>query len=272
MRNKLIFLGTAGDSLTLAKQRRAGGGFILQLEGGQYHIDPGPGALAAAAKANVSARETICVLISNNSLLASEGVNEVLDAMTLGGIDRFGVVVAAESVADGAEDERPIIREQAKNWVERVVTFRDTTRIGVNYLNIFPRKAHTLDPTALGFRLEGPNITIGYMGDTAWFDGITKEYAGVDILIVRCRHPKGAHEKGTLAVDEVIKVIEGIKPRVCVLTGLGNKLLDGDVIATARSIQRETKVQCIAAKDGFEVDIDQFAGKASQQTLKGYKK
>lgn len=272
MRNKLIFLGTAGDSLTLAKQRRAGGGFILQLEGGQYHIDPGPGALAAAAKASVSSRETICVLASNNSLLASEGINEVLDAMTLGGIDRFGVVVASESVADGAEDERPIIREQARNWVERVVTFKDTTRIGVNYLNIFPRQAHALDPSALGFRLEGPTITLGYTGDTAWFEDLPKEYAGVDVLIVRCLHPKGAHEKGALSVDEVIKLIEGVKPRVCILTGMGNKLLDGDVVATARSIQHETKVQTVAAKDGFEVDLDQFAGKASQQTLKGYKK
>lgn len=258
MRNKIVFLGTAGDSLTVAKQVRRGGGFVIKLEGGQYHVDPGPGALGSAQAAGVSARETICVLSSNNSLLASGGLNEVVDAMTLGGVDRFGVAVVAESVANGTGTELPILLNRSKESVERVVTFSDTTRIGINYLNVYPAKAKHPDEKALGFRLETPNVTIGYTGDTNFFEGLAEEYADVDVLVIRMRHPKGTKEPGCLSVDDVIKVLEKAKPKVAVLTGFGGKLLDSDVIATARSIHRETKIQVIAAKDGLEVDLDHY--------------
>jgi len=261
MHNTLVFLGTAGDSLTLAKQLRRSGGFVLRLEGGQYHVDPGPGALASASAAGVSSRETICVLASNNSLLASDGVNAVIDAMTLGGVDRFGVVIAAESVVDGSEAEHPVLRNATRGWVERVVTFADTTRIGINYLNVFPKKAKHPDTSALGFRLEAPNVTISYTGDTSYFDGLAAEHADVDVLIVRCKHPQGTREAGSLNVDDVIKLVGKAKPRVAVITGFGNKLLDGDIIATARVIHRESGVRIIAAKDGLEIDLDQYAKK-----------
>jgi len=258
VRNKLVFLGTAGDSLTLAKQSRRSGGFALKLEGGQYHVDPGPGALASAVAAGINPRETICVLASNNSLLASDGVNSVVDAMTLGGVDRFGVIIAAESVANGTENEGPVLRESTKQSVERVVTFADTTRIGINYLNIYPRKARHPDATALGFRLETPSVTIGYTGDTDYFSGLENEHEDVDDLVVRCRHPKGTQEAGSLNVEEVIKFLEAAKPKLAILTGFGGKLLDSDVVSTARSIHRESKVQVVVAKDGLEVDLDQF--------------
>lgn len=261
MKNKLVFLGTAGDSLAAAKQTRRSGGFVVLVDGGQYHIDPGPGALASAHAAGVSSRETICVLASNNSLLASDGVNQVVDAMTLGGVDRFGVLVVAESVAHGTADEQPVIRNATKSWVERVVTFSETTRIGINYLNIFPRKAKHPDVTALGFRLEAPNVTIGYTGDTEYFDGLAAEHADTDVLIVRCRHPKGTSEGGALSVDDVIKLLEKAKPKVAVLTGYGNKLLDSDIISTARIIHQESKVRIMVAKDGLEIDLDQFKKK-----------
>ena len=258
---KLVFLGTAGDSLTLAKQVRRGGGFVIRLDRGQYHIDPGPGALASMYAAGLNARETICVLASNNSLLASEGVNQVIDAMTLGGVDRFGVVIAAESVVNGTDEEHPILRTVTKDWVERVVTFADTTRIGINYLNIFPRKANHPDKTALGFRLEAPSFTISYTGDTGYFDGLASEHTDADILIVRCRHPKDTREAGSLNVADVIKLVKQAKPRVAIITGFGNKLLDGDIIATARDIHKESGVRIIAAKDGLEIDLDQYARK-----------
>ena len=62
-------------------------------------------------------------------------------------------------------------------------------------------------------------------------------------------------------VEDVVKLLGAAKPRVAIITGFGNKLLDGDVISTARAIQRETKVQTVAAKDGFEVDLDSYAKK-----------
>ena len=45
MTDQLIFLGTAGGRMSVAKQLRASGGFWAVLGGTRIHVDPGPGAL-----------------------------------------------------------------------------------------------------------------------------------------------------------------------------------------------------------------------------------
>lgn len=267
---KLIFLGTAGDSLTLSKQRRRGGGFILRGEAGQYHIDPGPGSLNSAINAKISPRETICVLASNNSIISSAGLNEVLDAMTLGGLDSFGVVIGSSSVINGTDDEYPVLRKEVRKWVERVVTFDETTRVGINYLNIYPIKIKGNDPTGLGFRFETATLTVGYTGDTDYYEGLVKHLEGAEVIIANCKHPLGVREKGSMNVDDIIALGKKAKPRLLVLTGFGNRLLEQDIIAVTREVHRETGVEVVTAKDGMEIDLEAFAG--NQKTLKGYEK
>ena len=41
-------MGTAGGKTAVNKQLRASGGIILRIEGIQFHLDPGPGALVKA--------------------------------------------------------------------------------------------------------------------------------------------------------------------------------------------------------------------------------
>ena len=249
---KVIFIGTAGDAES--RKRLRAGGFVIKLEGGQYHVDPGPGAVSAAGAAGVSLRENICVIASNNSLLASEGINEVLDAMTLGGQDPFGVAIVAKSVLAGTDKERPIIRNEAKKWVERVLTFDETNKAGVNYLTIRPKKAQHKDETALSFVFEGPKFKLGY-ADSKYFRGLGVELAGVDYLILRCPNPAGSEEPG-MNIDGAIKLIEAVRPKTALLTGFGAKLLKEDLLVLARSIQRETGVHTVAARDGFEYVLE----------------
>ena len=44
----LRFLGTGGARWVVAKQIRSSGGFWLQTDGANIHVDPGPGALVRA--------------------------------------------------------------------------------------------------------------------------------------------------------------------------------------------------------------------------------
>ena len=88
MDNKIIFLGTAGDSNVLGKQYKASGGMILQMGDVQLHLDPGPGALVRADQYGVNLRSNTAVLISNSSLKNCNDVNIVIDAMTYSGFDK----------------------------------------------------------------------------------------------------------------------------------------------------------------------------------------
>ena len=50
----IIFLGTGGDEFVVGKQLRGSGGIVVQVEGYQFHIDPGPGALIKARQAGIN--------------------------------------------------------------------------------------------------------------------------------------------------------------------------------------------------------------------------
>ena len=79
------------------------------------------------------------------------------------------------------------------------------------------------------------------------------------MLILKLKHPKGANEKDSINVPEAEEIIRKVKPRVCFITGFGSRLLDEDPLAVARHLQTETRVEMIAAKDGLEQELDQFA-------------
>ncbi len=50
MQDQIIFLGTGGDPVVVGKQIRSSGGIVLKLDGLQFHLDPGPGALVKCTK------------------------------------------------------------------------------------------------------------------------------------------------------------------------------------------------------------------------------
>ena len=68
MKDRILFLGTGGDEFVVSKQIRASGGIILNTEGYQFHIDPGPGALVQAKKHDVNFRETTAVIVTHSHI------------------------------------------------------------------------------------------------------------------------------------------------------------------------------------------------------------
>ena len=92
--SKIIFLGTGGDKSVIGRQIRASGGIIIQNNNLQFHLDPGPGALVKAKEFGINPRATTALLVSHNHLGHCNDVNAVIDAMTLSGLDKRGVLIA----------------------------------------------------------------------------------------------------------------------------------------------------------------------------------
>ena len=78
MENKITFLGTGGDAFVIGKQIRASGGIILQAEGLQFHIDPGPGALVKAAENGIQGKRFACSWIGILRVHADDGMGGLL--------------------------------------------------------------------------------------------------------------------------------------------------------------------------------------------------
>lgn len=251
---RLIFLGTGGDVETMAKQQRATGGLVLQLNGYQIHIDPGPGSLVRARETGINVRDTIAILASNSSLLRSNDVNALVTAMTLDGLDKHGVLLGSKSVIENPERTS----KHTKECVEGLVPLSPGGKVGINNITIRPLKTNGKDPTGLGFLISSDNLLIGYTGDTSHYTSIGADYAGVDVLILNVVHPESVEEVGALNLKEAEELIKEVNPRVAFLTGFGRKLIDLDPMELARSMQRATKVEVTAATDNLVLSLDDF--------------
>jgi hypothetical protein len=262
--DKLIFLGTAGDTQALARQQRWSGGILLMLENNQIHLDPGPGALVCAKLAGYNPRETIGILVTSNSLLRASDADAAVCAMTLDGMDKHGVLLAARGVVENLAGFDPArLSPRYRKFVEGAGILVPGQKIGINEVNILPIRTESSQPDALGLKLwTEPNastrykgITIGYTGDSSLFDTMGQEFKNVDYLIVNVANRGGEHEPGKLSLDQAEKLVTQATPGVVILTGFGSKLLEEDLMEIARQVQRATGIETHAATDKQSINL-----------------
>jgi len=266
MHPKLIFLGTGGDKIVVGKQLRSAGGIILQVEDNQFHIDPGPGALPRAKDYGVNLRNNVAVLASHNHMNHAHDVNAVISAMTLGGMDPKGVLLASASVIEPRQEMAPFLVPYCMKMIERAIPVEPGQRIGINEVEIRATRTHHTDESCIGFRIMTPKFSLGYTSDTGYIQTLIEDFKGVEILILNSVYDE-AQDKNQLCVDDVKKLLNEIKPKLAIITHFGIKMEEADILNIARTIQRETKVQTISAKDGMAINPVSYSVTLRQKTL-----
>ncbi len=267
---RLIFLGTAGDSSVTSRQLRASGGFILQTGDMQVHIDPGPGALARAKEFNVNPRATSCILVSHNHLNHVNDLNAVIDAMTLGGFDKKGILITNPTTVNGNEKYSPSLSAFHRSCLERIIILRPEQKAAVEDIEIHAIAASHSEPDALGFKIITPHFAVGYTGDTAFSQSIAEAFQGCNILILNMTFPQDTKTDNHLNRETAGKFIEKVKPQLAILTHFGFEMLRADPMLEARSIQLATGVQTIAAHDGLTITPSAYAAKSNQPRLSAF--
>lgn len=190
--------------------------------------------------------------------------------MTLGGIDKFGVLLSNRSTLVGSEDIRPYITEQHKSFVERAILLEPGKKVGINDIEITGTKTKSKDEGAIGVKMLTSQFHLGYTGDTGYNSEIAEQYRGVDLLIVNMPNCTDQKDQNQLNTDDVIKLIKHAKPKLAILTHFGIKILKEDVLEETRKVQRQTKIQTIAAKDGMVINPISYAVNLRQKTLNFY--
>ncbi|MFC1800568.1 MBL fold metallo-hydrolase [Nanoarchaeota archaeon] len=270
MDNKIIFLGTAGDSSVYGKQYKASGGIILQLGDVQLHLDPGPGTLVRADQYGVNLRANTAVLVSNSSLKNCNDINAVIDAMTHSGLDKKGVLIANNTVVNGNDKQDAYLTKMHRNYVERIIVMESGKRIGIEDMEIHALPAKTQDSEAVGYKIISPHSTIVYSGDSVFRNDVVRNYRHSDILILNIASPESTKPSTSFSSEDVVKIIKDVNPKLAVITGFGMKMLKADPLYEARKIQSETGVQVVAAKDGMVINVASFSAKVRQKTLRSF--
>lgn len=254
MEPRILFLGTGGDILTVGKQILNAGGIILNTEDMQFHIDPGPGALVAAKQFEINLRENTAIFASHNHLNHCNDINAVIGAMTHSGMDIKGVVVTNKTVSDGTDEMLATLTDFHKKCVERSIAMDALQRLGINEIEVRAIPAKHTDPNSIGFKFFTPKFILTYTSDTGYDEDLIQHYKDSDILILNVVYPREVKHEFQLSTDDSVKIIESVKPKLAIITHFGIKMLKADFINEAREIQKHTKVQTIAAKEGMVIN------------------
>jgi len=271
MVNKMLWLGTGGGRICSYLQARATGGLILNLQGYQIHIDPGPGAIVRTRQYKISPEKTDIVILTH---CHTDHVNDaliILEAMSSGNVKKKGTVISNKTCMFGYEDFDPVVHRYIKKNLKNVYVLEPKGKIEFeSNLKITATKTEHDDPLAIGIKFEFNNKKISVVGDTSYFKGLAKEHEGAQILILNVLRPSNLRWKGHMCTEDAIALVKEINPAVVIIQHFGMKMLSASPTLEARRIHTETGVDCISAKDGMSFDVEELLSLAGQKKLTNF--
>lgn len=251
--NKITFLGSGGGRIVVSRQLRGTGGFVLNLEGTQIHVDPGPGALVNANKYGLNPANTDIIFVSHNHLDHVNDVNALIDAITLGGAKgKKGALISTREVISNINAwVNPFYKKLLSNCFE----VKDNDEVKSNDLKF--KITHTEhDAPCVGFVLESASgMKIGYTADTKYYGDLYKQFKGVDLLVMNVLRPGNDNWKTHFSSKDAVRLLKKVTPELAIIQHFGAKMIKADPVYEARWIQKETGIRTIAATDGLSIGL-----------------
>ncbi len=250
------FLGTAGARFVVYKQLRASGGIWCHIQGQNLIIDPGPGTVyrCHAAKPRLNPELLDAVILTHRHLDHTTEANVIIEAMTRGTFSRRGALFAP---ADAICRQEPVVYGFLREAVQRLEILQEGGCYSLGDIEFCTpvRHLHPVETYGLLFNL--PYGRIGFIVDTAFFPQLLESYQGTDLLILNLMlfDPPPAARIQHLDLIGAGRLIEGIKPKVTVITHFGMTLLKHKPHLIAQRLQEETGYKVIAARDGLTLDV-----------------
>jgi len=249
--DKLVFLGTAGARYAAFGFLRQAGGLYFGFENAFLHLDPGPGAFVHAHRKGIDPHWTEVVILSHRHLDHCADANHLLEAMTLGGKRKRGVLLCPSD----AIEEDPVVLEFVRNHLKEVIKVKEGYTRELPGLRLsFPIKnLHGVETYGVKFSYKG--LTLSYTSDTKFFEGLIEVYRGSNLLIVNTTMLKKNPLIDHLSAEEAEVLIGELKPDLALLTHFGRSMLSAKPWEVARRIEEKTGVKTLAAYDNMVLDL-----------------
>jgi ribonuclease BN (tRNA processing enzyme) len=250
--SSLLFLGTAGGRVLVFRQLRASGGLWFEANGTNILIDPGPGSLIRCLQHNLNPQELDAIILTHKHLDHSADANVIIEAVSEGGLKPKGILLAPGD----CYDIDPVVLEYNRNYLDKFLRITEGFKFELNGICIeFPvRHEHGVE--TYGLRITTDKVKFSHIVDTKYFDGLITSYNDCDILMMNMvfSEPRPFPH---LSYDDVLKLVDGIKPKLAIITHFGYNLWKLDVDVYAKKIEETTGVETVAAKDGMKLNLEE---------------
>lgn len=238
--------------MVVLNQMRKSGGFWLKLDNVNILQDPGPGSLVMVHQLRLKPRDLDAIMLSHRHIDHSNDVNVVTEAMTGGGFQPRGRLIAP---ADCLNSD-PVVLQYIRPFVE-IIEMKKGLEITLGEVKIeFP--IQTMHPVeTYGIIYSFKQGRLGYIPDTEYFPELAGAFKGVDFLIINVVRMKTDKRIRHLNMDEAAKLIDEIRPKRAILTHFGLQVLKASPELQARRISEKTGVNVMAAQDGMSVNFEE---------------
>ncbi len=254
--DEIVFLGTGGARYVIAKQLRATGGMLFRIGGRSVLVDPGPESLYRLLEymPGFAPEKIDAVILTHKHIDHSADINVYLDVMTRGGLDKRGILLAP---AD-AFGEDGVVYKYLLDFIEQKINIKTGLDFRLGEMDFrFPVK-HEHRVETYGFRLTFNNVTVSYITDTKFFEGLVSAYKA-DIVIMNLVK-LAQSEIDHLSIDDCAEIISGIKPKVAIITHFGMTMIRTGPWNVARQLKERTGITVLAAEDGKRYPIAKLMG------------
>ena len=253
--NKIKFLGTAGARFVVMKQVRSSGGMWLTLDNTNVLVDPGPGSLVRclSSKPKLNPMDLDGIILTHRHLDHSNDVNIMIEAMTNGGFKKKGTIFAPSD----AFDNDPVILKYFRDHVEKIEVLKEKGSYNLENISFSTPIKHIHGVETYGLNIRGKNHSISIITDTEYFENLESHYPG-QILIINIVLLERRDIIKHLCLNDAEKIISKNKPKLSILTHFGMTMIKAKPWEIAENLTNKLGVKVIAARDGLELDIDQY--------------
>jgi len=248
----IVFLGTGGARIVVAKQLRATGGMWFSLDNTNFVIDPGPGSLVriTSSKHNLDPTKLDAILLSHKHLDHSNDINIMIEAITTGGTIKRGQLFCPK---DAIEGEDKVVLNYLRGFLDQITTLSEGGKYNINGIRFTTPIRHQHPGNVFGFVFDNDKLKISYIVDTKYFSKLADVYKA-DVMIFNVIRLKPS-EIEHLSLDEVKTIIQQAKPKTAILTHFGMTMLKAKPWELAEKLSDETGIKVIAARDGMKYSL-----------------
>jgi ribonuclease BN (tRNA processing enzyme) len=252
---EITFLGTGGGRFATIYQTRSTGGIFIQ-DDIDISIDPGPGAILRMKQEKIDPTKIDLLLVSHCHPDHYTDVDVLIEAMTMGGTQKRGTLIASQSVISGISgfDCKASSYHQSRLENVHLAKPKDEFQIGNIKIIVIPT-VHT-DPSGIGFSIHTQNGIITYTSDTSISDEVIESYKETRVLILALTTPPGIQLHHHLSPENAIDILNAVRPEKALLTHFGLRAINAGTSSIAQWISEKTNVECVAADDSMRVQMN----------------
>ena len=265
MNDELVIIGSGGGRHHIRTQYRATGGILYKFNGIQAHIDPGPGAIVRINQYKEDPTKTELFIVTHmhidhfNDLCAViEASRERLHDRNYNYFEKGTLITTKETLK--------FVPNYHKNMLETIVSFKVGDLFNYKGVEIFGTKVVHSKVEGFGVIFKLEDYSIAFSSDTKVFDGFSKQFSGVDVLVLNLLRPDSIQCRRHVCTDEVIPYLNKITPPLkgLLITHFGS-YMDSPfspknyIPSQIAKLREETNIKTIvAAEDGSKIKISDF--------------